>query len=44
MKTKKLAGLALSVLLPVFLRLPCWNRINRLVDCLIVVSEGGRIR
>ncbi len=46
-----IAGLGLSLLIPLFVRngsntdrLPCWNWLNRLVDCLLVISEGGRIQ
>ena len=47
---RQAANLALSLLIPFLIRkgsntdrLPCWNRLNRLVDVLTVVSEGSCI-
>lgn len=46
-----LAGIALWLLIPLLVRnpsnidyLPCWNWLNRLVDYLTVISEGGTIK
>lgn len=41
---RRVASLALSILPPLFVRLPYNNRLSRLLDLLLCIEEGQRIK